>query len=438
MPGNSKWTHTYLCLLFTIVLNSKTHTYNLRNHSVRTVNNLESSLQPRPTDDLKEADISSVSQAERPNSLIQDNLNSTPSLNNNNNNIIIKPCKVILNDIITSQLLVDLQKTCGNGADKHIFTCKMDRCKLKENFIARNKVVSTCSKRIYDCITPPGSIYINCHSANVIYLITCNKCGLQYVGETVQRLNERFTMHRQGIKSPEKHGTCRILSGHFNKGTCKGSGYTVQILEKLDGDGRTDRRALDPTKTALRKGRELHWMLKLRTVFPYGLNDRIGDEYKTDQFQHAIASRFPPLKRSHPRIKRGISRKGHNTVTHTVFLKKLNNLLQNNLHDSLNFIRFSLASMKKSELKLLADLVNDEMVYKPSDFKYFQWYSAVLDTIDARVYKSLPVKSKKPPPKNVCHIHFDNKGIEMINLSSILNSPDIKKSASSMTKSKVK
>ena len=40
---------------------------------------------------------------------------------------------------------------------------------------------------------------------------------------------------------------------------------------------------VDPTQTAFRKQRELHWMLTLRTVFPYGLNNRIGDEFKTQE-----------------------------------------------------------------------------------------------------------------------------------------------------------
>ena len=51
----------------------------------------------------------------------------------------------------------------------------------------------------------------------------CQEYGLQYVGETVQQLNARFTGYRAGIKNPEKNGTCKILSNHFNKGICKGS-----------------------------------------------------------------------------------------------------------------------------------------------------------------------------------------------------------------------
>ena len=91
--------------------------------------------------------------------------------------------------------------------------------------------------------------------------------------------------------------------------------FSVQILEKVKGSGRTECEALDATSTTLRKQRELHWMLKLRTVFPYGLNDRIGDEFKTQEAQFAIATRFPALKRTKPRIAHGIARKGHTNLT---------------------------------------------------------------------------------------------------------------------------
>ena len=41
----------------------------------------------------------------------------------------------------------------------------------------------------------------------------------------------------------------------------------------------------------LRKTRETYWMHKLRTIFPYGLNDRIEDEFKTDNKQINIAAK---------------------------------------------------------------------------------------------------------------------------------------------------
>ena len=81
-------------------------------------------------------------------------------------------------------------------------------------------------------------------------------------------------MHVLGISNPTKYSFCKILSFH--------SVYFVQIIEKLEGTGKTSRGGMDLTVKLLRKACELYWMLKLRTVFPYGINDRVGDEYKNE------------------------------------------------------------------------------------------------------------------------------------------------------------
>ena len=161
------------------------------------------------------------------------------------------PCKVVLTDILKENPTpLMTSKDLGNGSNAKIFKCKMKKCGLKE-FVPRDKAVSSCTKRIYDCVTPAGTVYLDCHSTNLVY----SKCSLQYVGETVQQLNARFTAHRAGIKMPNKHGTCKILSSHFSKGLCKGSNYTVQILEKLEGTGRTDRKCIDVGATSVRRQR---------------------------------------------------------------------------------------------------------------------------------------------------------------------------------------
>jgi len=200
----------------------------------------------------------------------------------------------------------------------------------------------------------------------------------------VTQLNSRFKGHRKGLKTPDKYEVCRILTTHFTEGICKGAHYTVQILEKLEGDGRTDRRVLDASITAKRKSRELDWMLKLRTVFPYGLNDEIGSEYKNED-RSCIGRIFPPLKRNFSRISRGAKRKSSNGLSAKDFFRKFQELLVSNIKDSLNFLRVSITSMKKAELKRLADILCDGLLEKVNSFPYCQWYSAALDCIDCRL-----------------------------------------------------
>ena len=80
----------------------------------------------------------------------------------------------------------------------------------------------------------------NCSTSNCMYLITCCRCGLQYVGETVQSLRDRFSGHRVGMKNRFAHNRCKIPSKHFSIGLCKNANYIVNIIEKLSGSGRDD------------------------------------------------------------------------------------------------------------------------------------------------------------------------------------------------------
>ena len=73
---------------------------------------------------------------------------------------------------------------------------------------------------------------LNCHRPNAIYLIICCRCSLLYFAETVQKLNERFNLHKTGFKHPSKHGHQKILCDHFTKAFSKGAKYLVQITEK--------------------------------------------------------------------------------------------------------------------------------------------------------------------------------------------------------------
>jgi hypothetical protein len=58
------------------------------------------------------------------------------------------------------------------------------------------------------------------------------------------------------MKHPEKDNTCRILSEHFSKGFCKNATFTVNIIDKLAGDGRDESKEIDPAITAIRRKRE--------------------------------------------------------------------------------------------------------------------------------------------------------------------------------------
>ena len=210
------------------------------------------------------------------------------------------------------------------------------------------------------------------------------------------------------------------MTEHFTFGPCDGSDYQVQILEKLDGNGRTDRSSIDPLITTEIKSKEKDWMLRLRSVYPYGLNDRIGDDFKHTQSQSRVGSLFPPLPRLHQRVSRGKFHKRVSILLPDKFISNLNDYLINDLPATMNFIRVSLSSMKKTNLKDVYGKISTLLSEATQNTGFNQWYHAILDIIETNIYTDPPVKRKKPPPNNVCKVLFHNKGVELINLLSIL------------------
>ena len=56
---------------------------------------------------------------------------------------------------------------------------------------------------------------------------------------------------------------------------------------------------MDLATKPLRKTRETYWMHELRTIFRYGLNDRIEDEFKTDNKHINVAAKCSSLTIEH-------------------------------------------------------------------------------------------------------------------------------------------
>ena len=61
--------------------------------------------------------------------------------------------------------------------------------------------------------------FLSCHSTNVIYLLTCNRCSIQYVGETVQpHMSSRMSAHIRTANKDSTEEGCRYLREHYTKG----------------------------------------------------------------------------------------------------------------------------------------------------------------------------------------------------------------------------
>ena len=89
-------------------------------------------------------------------------------------------------------------------------------------------------------------------------------------------VRERLGKHNSCIRHPANDNSCRILSDHFNEGYCRGATFSVNIIEKLPGDGRDENGKIDPTITNLRRKKEKDWMLALRMVYLHVMDLIVG------------------------------------------------------------------------------------------------------------------------------------------------------------------
>ena len=114
-----------------------------------------------------------------------------------------------------------LFSACGDGISTKIKKCNSNKCILANSFFKpTDKIVSSVTHATYSCSNYEKSS-LTCNSSNIIYLITCSSCFMEYVGETAQQLNIRFATHRAIMNGKLKSNSCKWLAENFSTGICK-------------------------------------------------------------------------------------------------------------------------------------------------------------------------------------------------------------------------
>ena len=101
-----------------------------------------------------------------------------------------------------------------------------------------------------------------CLALPKIYLASCNKCNLKYVGSTSTEFKIRFRNHKSSMLTNKK--TCE-LAVHFNYTKHEISKISFIVIEKIISQG--DVAHID----RLLLTREAYWTAQLCT-YPHGLN----------------------------------------------------------------------------------------------------------------------------------------------------------------------
>ena len=103
-------------------------------------------------------------------------------------------------------------------------------------------------------------------------------------------LNKRINVHRTS-----KHG-CENFIQQFSS-SCKKC-VSIQIIEKFPSTGYNQSGKTDPSMRDKRLTAEDVWMKNLRTIFPYGSNERAKEINGHLSDDEPIGKIFPPLSRT--------------------------------------------------------------------------------------------------------------------------------------------
>ena len=157
-----------------------------------------------------------------------------------------------LKQLLVKSLYGKEPKADGSGEGGCV-KCPSLRCGVCNKYLKEtNTFKSTRTGKSFNIKTKT-----HCNQTNIIYLITCTRCRVQYVGETGGTVKTRLNCHLYSIRS----GKPTIIGQHFNKNNHSLNNLEISIIEYLD-KGTMEHR----------KKTEKQWIKTLKTNYPFGLN----------------------------------------------------------------------------------------------------------------------------------------------------------------------
>ena len=99
----------------------------------------------------------------------------------------------------------------------------------------------------------------SCTSQNVIYLIECKRCNIQYIGQTNQQVSKRMNSHRFYINNYDDQDYTTNVALHFNSDSHSLDDFRFVPIDIVNNE-------ID------RLCKETYWIHKLDTLHPKGMN----------------------------------------------------------------------------------------------------------------------------------------------------------------------
>jgi hypothetical protein len=263
-----------------------------------------------------------------------------------------------------------------------------------------------------------GEAMLDCGSKNIVYLTSCARCGVQYTGKTVQELRKRQNLNRsQGTGYKEMHGiihlSCRRLIEHFYGGKgCNEEHIRVQPIEQIiieeevkDKDEERDRR--------LAKA-ENKWIKELRTVYPYGLNDKTEGEQK-GMGKRSVEIQFTKGKRRKRKRGKGKNKKMEDMKAEEVFESMLK---EGTNPEWQNRLRIAVNQLEKTEIgRLMIILEHAKRTETDCKVMVLHCVMDMLKTRGTQELKEMPIKEK---PRVIWKMKYLSEGTSMLRLGRMM------------------
>ena len=254
----------------------------------------------------------------------------------------------------------------------------------------------------------------SCNTKNCVYVIKCTHagCNYQYVGHTINTIKARVSQHKSTII---KGGGCRVLREHFTEVHSTDNLSIMPI-------------ALLPDNTSLKEREDIEdtWMLKLNTLYPYGLNLRAKKVGVMDSSnlvmssKDTVYSKFNVVKIS--RHTRGGVHTNQNGNSATFCTDTFFDNLVNNPTIDFHSLRTTLAGIKKVQLKMVyiqaisqTSSANTEHLHRLLLVKDLAWF----------YLRRMGVGVKKPKSNFFLVVNYVNKHVEYINFRKIFSNSDV-------------
>ena len=102
------------------------------------------------------------------------------------------------------------------------------------------------------------------HSKNVIYMIHCNHCSKQHLGETKRRLKDRFNEHCRPVNNPSNISKPTTVWEHFLTNDQSANDVTLIPLELIKCN-----------RDSVLKARDAYLIERGNTLEPLGMNKKM-------------------------------------------------------------------------------------------------------------------------------------------------------------------